>query len=127
MMRRFLTALMIACGLCAATADSARADFRHARMGARPKALGSAFVSLVDDANATYWNPAGLVRSDRSSVMATRAWLFGVSDIYNDYICADLPMVGGLHLGTSWVRLGIDDLYSENTVNLAVALKRAVS
>ncbi len=99
----------------------ARADFRHARMGARPRSLGSAFVSLADDANAAYWNPAGLTAGTGPSLMVTRAWLYGVSEIYNDYVCASLPRVRGLSLGLSWVRLGVDDLYSEHTVNLAVA------
>jgi hypothetical protein len=99
------------------------ADFRHARIGARPKALGSAFVSLVDDPNAAYWNPAGLTRNNRASLMLTRAWLYQVSDLYNDYLCATFPSWRGLHLGMSWVRLGIDDIYSENTLNLAAAVR----
>jgi hypothetical protein len=31
-------------------------------VGARPLAMGGAFAGLADDANATYWNPAGLVQ-----------------------------------------------------------------
>lgn len=121
-MKKQLTVLII--GLLVAggwLAAPARADFRHARMGARPKALGSAFVSLADDANATYWNPAGLTRSHQLSLMLTRNWLFGVSDLNNDYLAATLPTWKDFHFGTSWVRLGIDDLYSENTLSLAVA------
>jgi hypothetical protein len=102
---------------------SARADFRHSRMGARPKALGSAYVSLADDANAAYWNPAGVVRDDRISLMLTNAWLYGVSDLTNTYLAADLPRLGPVHLGASWVRLGIKDLYYEDTINLAVAAR----
>ncbi|MGD9547876.1 MAG: hypothetical protein AB7V45_10070 [Candidatus Krumholzibacteriia bacterium] len=100
----------------------AEADFRHQRMGARPKALGSAYVSLAEDANAAYWNPAGLVRADRVSLMATRAWLYGVEDISNDYLAMTFPRFKGVSLGASWVRLGIDDLYSEDTINLAAAV-----
>ena len=120
---RYLATLLCVLGVLVALPDPARADFRHARMGARPKALGSAFVSLVDDANAAYWNPAGLTRDNRSSVMMTRAWMFTVSEIYNDYLCVDLPEWKGLHFGASWVRLGIDDSYSENTLNLGIATK----
>ena len=101
--------------------SDARADFRHQRMGARPKSMGSAFVSLADDANAAYWNPAGLTRSDGLSLMATRAWMFGVSDLRSDYLAAELPSWKGWHFGACWVRLGIADLYSEDTLNLAVA------
>ena len=97
------------------------ADFRHAGVGARPKAMGSAFVALADDANATYWNPAGLTRSDRTSLMLTNSWLYGLSEIDNYYLALDLPQVGAFHFGFSWVRLGITDVYNEDTINLAVA------
>lgn len=103
--------------------SSAQADFRFTRMGARPKALGSAFVSLADDANAAYWNPAGLVRDSRVSVMLTNSWLYGISDLTNTYVAMDLPKVAGLHLGASWIRLGIKDLYYEDTINFAVAAR----
>lgn len=117
---RWCTALVAAVGVVA-TAHQARADFRHQFMGARPKALGSAFVSLADDANAAYWNPAGLTRSDRVALMATRAWMYSTADLYSDCLAADLPSWHGWHFGASWVRLGSDQLYSENTLNLAVA------
>jgi hypothetical protein len=120
---RGLAAGLLLMGLLLGVATSARADFRFSRMGARPKALGSAFVSLADDANAAYWNPAGLVRDDRTSLMLTNAWLYGVSDLTNTYLAVDLPRIGGVHLGASWVRLGIKDIYYEDTVNLALGLK----
>lgn len=120
--RRLVTTLL-AGALAVAAATPALADFRHARPGARPRALGSAFVALADDANAAYWNPAGLTRDDRASLVLTRAWLYGVEDLGNDYVCADLPPWRGLSFGLSWVRLGIDDLYSEDTINLAVAAR----
>jgi hypothetical protein len=123
-MKRWWTFALLAIGIgLLARPGDVQADFRHAHVGARPKSLGSAFVSLVDDANAAYWNPAGLTRSDRTSLMLTRAWLYGVDDLYNDYIAVDLPAVWGLHLGASWVRLGLKDLYSENTLNLAAAVR----
>ena len=117
------------CGLLGLAALSlgavtdARADFRFAGVGARPKALGSAYVAVADDANAAYWNPAGLTRDSRSSLMLTNSWLYGVSDIENYYMAMDLPQVGAFHFGLSWVRLGITDVYSEDTINLAVGYK----
>ena len=111
------------CALFLLTAGEARADFRHAGVGARPKAMGSAFVAVADDANAAYWNPAGLTRSNRLAIMATNSWLYGVSDIDNYYLALELPQLGDFHFGMSWVRLGITDLYSEDTLNLAVAME----
>lgn len=106
-----------------ASAPPARADFRHARMGARPRALGSAFVALADDPNAAYWNPAGLALNDRLALTLTRAWLYDVPDVRNDYACFAAPAWHGVHLGASWVRLGATDLYSEDTINLAAAVE----
>lgn len=103
------------------TGGEARADFRFQSLGARPKAMGSAFVSLADDANAVYWNPAGLTRNRHTALMMTRAWLYGVSDLRNDYLALALPSWDDWHFGVSWVRLGISSLYSEDTLNLAVA------
>ncbi len=117
---RWCATLALAAGVTMA-AGEAKADFRHQYMGARPKAMGSAFVSLADDANATYWNPAGLARSDRLALMATRAWLYDTPDIQNDYLALGLPAWRDWHFGASWVRVGIDNLYSEDTLNLAVA------
>lgn len=101
----------------------AAADFRHQRMGARPKALGSAYVSLAEDANSAYWNPAGLVRTERTSLMVTRSWLFGLEEVGNDYLAMTFPKLGAVSLGASWVRLGIDNVYSEDTINLAAAMR----
>jgi hypothetical protein len=39
-----------------------------ADVGARPLAMGGAFVGLADDANATYYNPAGIARLDSSQM-----------------------------------------------------------
>jgi len=117
-----LTSLALA-GLALWAPGDARADFRHAGVGARPKALGSAFVAVADDANAAYWNPAGLVRDDRTALTLTNAWLYGVSDIDNYYLALALPRLGAFHFGISWVRLGITDVYSEDTINLALGMK----
>ncbi len=104
------------------TAAVSLADFRHPRMGARPRALGSAFVSLCDDANATHWNPAGLTRDDRLATMITRAWMYSIPELRNDYLTLDFPAWHGVHLGASFVRQGISDVYYEDTYDLAVAI-----
>ncbi|MCB1183205.1 hypothetical protein KDM41_07215, partial [bacterium] len=61
------------------------------------------------------------VRDDRVALMLTNSWLYGVSDIDNYYIAASLPKVGGFSLGASWVRLGITDVYHEDTLNFSLA------
>ena len=39
-------------------------------VGARPLAMGGAFIGLADDANATYWNPAGIARFEANKATA---------------------------------------------------------
>jgi len=63
-------------------------QFLKIPVGARPTAMGGAFVAVADDANAIYWNPAGLARLEGSVVsfnystwpadvsMATGAYVF---------------------------------------------------
>jgi len=43
-------------------------NFLKIGQGARALALSETFVALADDANATYWNPAGLIRSGVSQL-----------------------------------------------------------
>jgi hypothetical protein len=56
-------------------------------VGSRPLAMGGAFIGLADDANATYWNPAGLAQLPLQS--ATGTWMHTSSNRdeinYQDY------------------------------------------
>ncbi len=121
MSRRALIFLLATIAVFAAA--EALADFRHTRMGARPRALGSAFVSLVDDPNATLWNPAGLTRDNRLALMATRAWMYSLPELSHDYLTVDAPAWHGVSFGACFVRLGIDDLYYEDVYHLAAAVE----
>jgi len=98
----------------------ASADFRDLEIGARPLALGGAFVSLADDANGVYWNPAGLAWAEKAELlgMATRA--YGVDDL-GLYYLSGIGRLGRLSLGGSWMRLGITDVYNEDTFSFAGA------
>ncbi|MDW8466754.1 MAG: PorV/PorQ family protein [Chloroherpetonaceae bacterium] len=76
--------ILTAVGLpfCAAQAQlkfgTTAAPFLGIGMGARATALGGAFVALADDISALYWNPAGIVRSDKIRVGFTHTqWLIG--------------------------------------------------
>ena len=71
-------------------------DFLKIGVGARPLALGEAYVALADDISAIYWNPAGLVQLRRPEVGFTyNKWFedigyhfFGYSYPLNDSIFA---------------------------------------
>jgi hypothetical protein len=114
---------LITCALLVALSTPARADFRHARMGPRPRAMGSAFVAVADDANAVYWNPAGMTQLDHFEITGCRTLLYGIDDLSNDYLSMAYghPRIGAF--GLSWVRLGLKDIYHEDAVNVAYARK----
>ncbi|MCJ7645688.1 PorV/PorQ family protein [bacterium] len=71
-------------------------DFLKMGVGARPLALGEAYVALADDISAIYWNPAGLVQLGQPEVGFTyNKWFedigyhfFGYSHPLNDSIFA---------------------------------------
>jgi hypothetical protein len=79
-------------------------DFLKMGVGARPLALGEAYVALADDISAIYWNPAGLVQLRQPEVGFTyNKWFedigyhfFGYSHPLNDSIVAlSLYYLGG--------------------------------
>lgn len=114
-------AAAVAALLLALLPGEPRADFRHARMGPRPRAMGSAFVGVADDANAVYWNAAGMTAVDRFELTGCRTSLFSVAELSNDYAAAVYNAGPWFAAGISWVRLELEDIYHENTLNLAIA------
>ncbi len=71
--------------------------------GARSLGMGKAFVSIADDATATYWNPAGLAGITRSELTALHSVLWG-GTVY-DFISYVQPTRGGGTFGFSGTRL----------------------
>lgn len=119
--RHTCAAMASAAILLALTPQALRADFRHARMGPRPRAMGSAFVGVADDANAIYWNPAGMTMVERFEITGCRTSLFSVAELSSDYAAAVYNTGPWFAVGVSWVRLELEDIYHEDTVNLGIA------
>ncbi|MDE0637811.1 MAG: hypothetical protein OXI43_18390 [Candidatus Poribacteria bacterium] len=93
-----------------ASAENYTGDFLTNGIGARALGLGGAYVSIADDATATYWNPAGIagvsqkyqvcmMHATRRSGLGAFSYVSGIGKI--------LPQ---LTLGLSWIRAGIDDI-----------------
>ena len=68
-------AITVALTLPLHAAGTSSAQFLKMGAGARAAAMGDAFVSVADDASATYWNPAGLnqVKVPELSLMQANA------------------------------------------------------
>lgn len=65
-------------------------------MGARPLAMGGAFVGLADDGNALFYNPTGLAWAQRLSVLSSYETRPGTASYGN--LSASLPHFGfGVH------------------------------
>jgi len=65
-------------------------------MGARPLAMGGAFVGIADDGNALFYNPAGLARVKGLSVLSSYEARPGTASYGN--LSASLPHFGfGVH------------------------------
>ena len=84
--------------------------------GARSLGMGKAFVSIADDASATYWNPAGLAQIDRKEITALHAILW--ADTMYDFISYVHPITGMGTVGGSITRLysGKFDGRDENNI-----------
>ncbi|MEE9315930.1 MAG: PorV/PorQ family protein [bacterium] len=85
--------------------------------GARSLGMGKAFVSIADDASATYWNPAGLAQIDRKEITALHAILW--ADTMYDFISYVHPIAGMGTVGGSITRLysGKFDGRDENNIS----------
>ncbi|MBO8126329.1 MAG: hypothetical protein H0Z38_03730 [Firmicutes bacterium] len=70
-------------------------------VGARPLAMGGAFVAVADDANAVYWNPAGLAQIGDKNESTYMLTLEG--NINYRWFFADVERQGDLVFGASGI------------------------
>jgi hypothetical protein len=104
------------------------------QLGARPQGMGGAFVAMVDDVNAVYWNPAGLTQIKSIEAGFMHVSPFSISEASIDFSSLALPISQKSALGISWIHQGAEleegrgDTYkksdmSENTFVLSLARK----
>ena len=75
-----------------------------AGVGARPLGKGGAFTAIADNADAPYWNPAGLANLKQQEINTMQTKLSTDTDHY--YISYVRPLGKGT-LGLSWIQVGI--------------------
>ncbi|MFH1784760.1 MAG: PorV/PorQ family protein [bacterium] len=94
--------MVMAVAINASATENSGAAFLKIGVGARPIGMGGAFVALANDANAVFWNPAGIsqLKSQQIGAMHTQ-W---ISDITYDYVGYVSP-VGKGAIGISGVYL----------------------
>jgi hypothetical protein len=83
-------------GIAFAAADdgagTASATFLKLGQGARPSAMGEAFTAVASDADASYWNPAGLSKVEGFELAALyNTW---IADINYGYASVAYPVAG---------------------------------
>lgn len=106
----------------AASAENYTGDFLTNGVGGRALGLGGAYVSIADDATATYWNPAGIASVARRQATAEVGGTPAANQLclmhaarrsglgaFN-YVSGVRHIVPELAVGLSWIRAGIDDI-----------------
>jgi hypothetical protein len=92
------------------------AKFLSIGIGPRANAMGGAFSSISNDAEAMYWNPAGLAMFDKNQAIVTYTKMF--ADINLNYFGAALPLGGigtfGLNVtALNYGQMNVTDEYHE--------------
>ncbi len=78
-------------------------------LGARSVALGGSILSSVSGIEAISWNPAGLVRTDRSSELLFSHMTY-LADIGVDYFAAATSLAGSAYLGVTVQSLSVGEI-----------------
>ena len=94
------------------------AEFLSHGVGARALGMGSAFVSIANDATAAYWNPAGLAKVKKHAFSTMYSDSFGTGEgsflnkglVQYNFVNYVQQIEGIGSVGISWIRLGVDDI-----------------
>jgi hypothetical protein len=125
-----LAAAAVLLGMCIAA--EAVVNIQNVGAGARSAALGNSFVAVADDADAVFFNPAGVSRLGAREVAYTNVSLFfgGIEgdDLGQHVVSYVQPLGSRLGVGVGYERIG-SDLMSENGALLSVgyAVSRSLS
>ena len=110
MMSRSILKLLIMVSLIFAQNNVATtsAAFLEIGPGARSLGMGSAYVSVANDASSLYWNPAGIVNVSRPEVQSFYTpWLVETQYYYNTAV---VPLGPNGNLGFSFTAITMDEM-----------------
>src|SRR5262245_2441114 len=81
--------LLIPCSIFGAGPGTSGSTFLKIGVGARPAALGDAYLALSDDASGFHWNPAGLAQTLLPEISLMHNEYF--ADIKYEYVGYSMP------------------------------------
>lgn len=84
-------------------------EFLSIGVGGRPRGMGGAYVALVNDVTAGYWNPGSLSKINYPQFSLMHDAQFGNLVNY-DYGSIGIPFGSNASIGLSLIRMGIDDI-----------------
>jgi len=114
-----LLILFVSSSFAQGTGNKYAGEFLAIGVGGRPLGMGGAFVSLVNDVSAGYWNPGALSMINYPQFALMHDERFGNLVNY-DYGSIAIPWGSNVSLGLSVIRLGVDDV--PNTKNALIDL-----
>jgi hypothetical protein len=127
-----LLAFLLPVSLCAqniSKVGTSAAQFLKIPVGGKAAGMGNAFVSVVDNATAVYWNPAGIASLDRlQGSLSHSSWIAGLS---HDFIGIVIPVGDRSSLGISGIALQSEKIEQttieapDGTMDIAVGITYA--
>ncbi|MBU0573849.1 MAG: hypothetical protein KKH83_05180, partial [Candidatus Margulisbacteria bacterium] len=105
----FIAILMLISLMLPAMAGQAGTDLAvlKAGVGARALGMGSAFTAIANNADAPYWNPAGLGEVHKNEITTMQTKLSTDTDHY--YLSYVVPWGKG-SVGISWIQMGLGSI-----------------
>ena len=111
----FFGTLLLSTIVCAQTAVKYSNEFLNIGVDASSFGMANAVVASTNNVNASYWNPAGLVRLENSELALMHASYFANIANY-DYAGFAMPLDNQSAVAISMIRFGVDDIL--NTTQL---------
>jgi hypothetical protein len=107
-------------------AREVKASFEPLPVGARAAGMGDSYTVVADDSLSLYYNPAGMMHVRRPEVGTYYSRLFMGLDDKSEISRSFLGYVHPLkenrgRVGVSYISLGLDSLYSEDTLGISYA------